>query len=346
MKNKLRLLPWIGLSLSLAACSSSEPPAISTEGPPAEYLSGLPASWLEEVSPGNGDPFMRQVVAAINRHDSVTARVRQQIDILQRQPIGGPGWYLQQGRGPNMRVRWMLQMQVDDAASRWVTVNDGHYLWIDESLPDAQLLRQISLPRFRDAWIGSNRSLLGQTAFQSLPAVGGLPQLLVSLSHHFQFAGPTECMLPGRVPAYSVIGRWRPEILATSGVEAAAHRAENSPRFLPRHVPHEVCIYVGQGDLFPFVIEFWRWDQRETGQGGVGGRGPTTYRRQRMVRLEFFDVRINTSIDPERFEFRPRAVGVVDNTEAFIKRVKSRHASADPTAVGKARTASRMTNAE
>ena len=339
MKNKLRLLPWIGLGLSLAACSSPEPPVTSSEGPPAEYLSVTPG-------PGYGDPFMRQVVAAINRHDSVTARVRQQVDILQRQPIGGPGWYLQQGRGPNMRVRWMLQMQVDDAASRWVTVNDGHYLWIDESLPDAQLLRQISLPRFRDAWIGGDRSPHGQTAFQSLPAVGGLPQLLVSLSHHFQFAGPTECMLPGQVPVYSVVGRWRPEILATSGVEqstAAAQRAENSPRYLPRHLPHEVCLYVGQGDLFPFVIEFWRWDRTEAGQGG---RGHATYRRQRMVRLEFFDVRINTSIDPERFEFRPRAVGVLDNTEAFIKRVKSRHVSAAPTAVGKARTASRMTNAE
>lgn len=76
---------------------------------------------------------------------------------------------------------------------------------------------------------------------------------------------------------------------------------------LAAHVPHRVTLYLGQRDLFPYRIEY---------------EHPDLPSGQPMLAMEFFEVRFDLPVDPERFTYRPSYRKVEDRTAQYIQQLR------------------------
>ena len=268
--------------------------------------------------PAMGGLSIDDVVVAMNGHLSVEAKLRQKVQLF-GEPLVGSGKYAQQGRGTEMLVRLELQMQVAGQVGSLLEVGDGRYLWRDQQMPSGRRVSRIDLRQVfahlaqQQAENPGNR--LAVPLGQHL-ALGGLPRLLAVLADNFEFVAPAESHIGG-VPVYVLRGVWRPDrlavVLAGGSTEAEGEKPVDLDD-VPEHVPHEVVLLVGRDDLFPYRIEYLGKALRATSDRGDGRR------RQVLLRMELYEVRLGTPIDTREFIYKPQTA-VEHDTDAFISRL-------------------------
>ncbi len=184
---------------------------------------------------------------------------------------------------------------------------------VKQSTPERPTVTRIDVRRVLAAMEQDKREVRPDLAGQL--ALGGLPKLLEGLRRSFRFTRAESGKLDS-MPVWIATGSWRPEALAVFAKDLAEQAAQGKPlnlKRLPTQLPEEVSIYLGQDDLFPYRIEY----RRRTAQQGRGG--DSGGEMLPIVVVEFCDVRLNTPIDPQQFEYRPVNVDVVDTTQPLLK---------------------------
>lgn len=220
------------------------------------------------------------------------------------QPLMGAGHYWQ-GPSGSLQSRLELQLQTDKKVCSWLQVCDGETLWTYQQFVESRKLTKVDVRQVLDAQADSEA---GPDAPLSL-GIGGLPEMLRRLNQSFTFSKPEPGTL-GQWPVVRLEGNWRPGMLAKLLPEQAkAIEAGETPNLskLEQHVPHRVTLYLGQNDLFPYRIEYER---------------PSTSSGQPMLAMEFFEVRFDLPVDPERFTYRPSYRRVEDHTSQYIEKLR------------------------
>lgn len=266
---------------------------------------------LPLAEPQPADRLMADMLASIRGHDSISARIRQRIDVLDQQLVG-TGLYQQQGRGEDQKLRLELKIQVADQTTSLQQICDGSYLWVHQDLLNKTTLTRIDVRRVREAVFdrGGRRSRFQQIQL----ALGGLPKLLEELDRDFEFRIVQQDRLDG-VPVWVIRGTWRPEALAATYPDPKAKPAGQGGApigKLPAHAPDVMVLLVGRDDLFPYRIEFRR---RIEPDNTTPDRTDET---RALVIMEWFELALDTPIDERQFIYRPGDVKHVDGTEKLL----------------------------
>jgi hypothetical protein len=270
--------------------------------------------------PEGADLLVDRATTFLAKHTSIAARIRYQVEMFGHHLVG-KGSYLQQGLGLERKMRLELETPIGDQSLVLEQICDGQYLWqyqppiarAKQSTPERPTVTRIDVRRVLAAMEQDKREVRPDLAGQL--ALGGLPKLLEGLRRSFRFTRAESGKLDS-MPVWIATGSWRPEALAVFAKDLAEQAAQGKPlnlKRLPTQLPEEVSIYLGQDDLFPYRIEY----RRRTAQQGRGG--DSGGEMLPIVVVEFCDVRLNTPIDPQQFEYRPVNVDVVDTTQPLLK---------------------------
>ncbi|MGH9818361.1 MAG: hypothetical protein ACRD6I_20040, partial [Candidatus Acidiferrales bacterium] len=315
--------------------------AATSEHPPAEGRA------QSHKTSSVGDRLLMQTAAQLERRGSVSARLRHQV-FIGGNHLYGLGSYWQQGSGAELRVR--LELQIAGQEASLLQVSNSRFLWVDRQLPTGRSVSRIDLRQLRAdpvlSGTGASELVPGEATWSSLQPqllahYGGLPSLLAALRENFSFLPPQAMRLathspPGSasasIPVFAVVGHWKQEkLLALVGrsheSSAESHEPESlnaqlsTLNSLPNRLPQEVLLLVGQGDLFPYRIEYRRL---ETPLATSRDALPIPYQLSPnpLVVLELADVAFDVPIAAGQFDYAPGDADWVDQTAALLERLR------------------------
>jgi hypothetical protein len=293
-----------------------------------------------------GDKLLQQAATVLERRASVSARLRHQVFIGEKQ-LYGVGSYWQQGSGADLRVR--LELQIASQEASLLQISNSRFLWIDRRLPTGRSVSRLDLRQLRADPVlgaaGADELEPGNATWSSVqPELiahsGGLPSMLASLSENFSFLPPQAMRLASQspheatsasVPVFAIVGHWKPKRLmallsrneAPSG--ESGEQELNSPlsmlNSLPSRLPQEVLVIVGQADLFPYRIEYRRL---ETPLAASHDAPPIPYQLSAhpLVVLELTDVAFDVPIAGGQFDYAPGDADWIDQTATVLERLR------------------------
>jgi hypothetical protein len=251
--------------------------------------------------------LLNNAVRAVESQAFISARVKQQGEMFGRQ-ITGEGRYFELRQGPIPQIRLELKADVGSASTSLVKVCNGATCWTYRRLPNRESLSKIDAVRA----ITALKHLAGglpPADVASSPGLGGLGRLMRGLNARFEFTSVVVDQLAG-LPVWKLSGKWRDAQLAKL-LPDQKRAIENKRPFdlsrLPDHLPDGVTLYLGQGDCFPFRIDYLRG----------GGKSLRC-----LMGLEFWDLNFNGPIDPGQFLYAPSSLEIYDRTDEFIDRAE------------------------
>lgn len=280
-------------------------------------ITTLAAADDADVSDGNA--LVAAAVESLLQHPNIEAKIRQRATIL-GQLMAGAGLYTQTRHQDQLLVRFEFQLQVGEKSLSVLQVNDGSNLWIRRDVGNVQSQSLVNLRRLRDAL--SQRSAGGEVPPRldaGQLAVGGLAQLLKSLSDQFQF-GPAKGTEVSGIPMWELSGEWKPERLLQL-IPNDPSRLEGqllNPSELPAHMPTIVKLTLGRDrnfPLFPYRVEFGRLEEIPNANAGA------TPVVRPLVTMELFEVRRRTDLTPDLFKFPVGDQNVEDQTDQYLKKL-------------------------
>lgn len=247
------------------------------------------------------DDVLAKAIAQLDQHSSISARLRQQVNLF-GQHLKGSGIYVQkQGAFGHNLTRFELKMQLQDQVSTMLEVCDGEFLWATRELKNGDSvhpMNKVDVQRVLRA-----RPAAGQGGAIPRLALGGFSRFVQSLREGFKFDEIVEDTL-GDLPVYRLHGVWRPAQLAQFLPEqkAAIEAGQGGDlKKMEQHVPDEVLVYLGADDLFPYRVEFRR-------DGDL------------LVSCEVSELQLNAPLDPTQFQFDPgpKQEEIPDTTTQFL----------------------------
>lgn len=356
MKHKLRVLTTTTLVLGTAAAAYLlVEPSIEQwkEGKQPPDSDAVVATNMRRLLPANipvdasGDHQLLMAIARLEQRASVTARIQHEANV-EGLLLVGKGEYLQQGRGTSRHVRWLLESQNEGVRASLLQSTDGSFLWTDRHIATGRHIQRVDLWQLRRM----NKLIMDEegdgNSVQSAPfspqlaaGFGGLPMLLESLRTHFEFTSPGVFRAPaslglGSQPVLGLIGRWRLESLAAvvadltdvdqQQLTSAAMTERLEQRLasgqLPKRLPLNVLILLGQHDLFPYLIEYRAADDLLASED-LPPQSLFQLSRQPMARLEFFDVVFDRDISTVEFIYEPPVEPAwYDGTDTYVDRLQ------------------------
>jgi hypothetical protein len=254
---------------------------------------------------------LQAAIREIDRYESIVAKVRQRAALLGKELVGS-GTYVQGPVRYNL-VRLELSLRVDDKQTTLLQICDGKQLWTHRDLWGETKLTCLDAQRVLAA-LQRNEAAQKRAAVEGL-ALGGLPRILRELQRCFQFDEVLPSKL-GSLPVRVLKGHWRTDRLKTMLPDQAEAIAAGSPADLSRlraHLPDEVLLYVGRDDLFPYRVEYRRTTDNHMAAFFGDTHGPAI-----LFALEFYEVRVNSPVDPLQFVFTPGTARFEDQTDAYI----------------------------
>jgi len=321
MKTKLPILTltasFIGVPVAVGQMTSSESAITDRQ---TSAVSVADQSNEGAAARFSGQELVTAAAAAVFRQPSISAKIRQKIDLFGHRLVG-TGSYMQLGDGPEKHLRLDLRIQVGDRVTSLQQVSNGSELWIRQDLPEGPHgkggSRKIDLSRVRKAIESSgNSSQLAPPACWL--ALGGLSKLLTGLAQNFDFSTPQAAEIRG-VRVWAINGAWKVEKLLKVMPNQEQQILAGGPDYLsqlPGHLPERVTVVIGRDDLFPYRIEYHRRDGDRSRGHSADGTRPRT-----IVKMELFEVRLGASIDPLQFKYTPDGTNVSDHTSLFLERM-------------------------
>jgi hypothetical protein len=338
---------WFALAAAIACGQSSAPRPAKPNTPPddaSESANTAAANLSRAASTNNvakqnsaagpadgAELFIQRFSATANQVQAVQARIRYHANLFGAQTVGA-GIYLQQGTGDDRQFRLELKTAIGEQLLTFQQVCDGKFLWqyrdsfnkpaSDKLNPnkagaetgERPTITRIDLVKIRQALQDSDRKVSVDAIGQL--AVGGLPKLIDGLQRSFRF-NRVEAGRLDTLPVWIAAGSWQPAAIAQVSKELANQAAREQPlslKLLPPQLPEQVWLYLGQDDLFPYRIEYRR---RAGGQGRGGDAGAGDMLP--MVIVEFYEVRMNSPINPHEFDYQPGNADILDSTASFLK---------------------------
>lgn len=237
----------------------------------------------------SGNVMLSNVLATVQRHASISAKIRHHSRINE-QTLMGSGKYLQQATENRPLICWEMNTQIAGETASYLQVFNGEYLYTDRRLPSGREVTRLDVSRYQTAL--QNRPVSTLSIFQKSQGQGGLSQLLAQVIQDFDFAPPRPTQLEG-MPVFALLGHWRVEELKKIWPEAT----ENSANW-PAHIPHHVLVLVGH-NMFPYVFEHRRFEDAGLASN-IAGLRPAA---DPLLRYEIYEVSFAKAIDPENFKY-------------------------------------------
>lgn len=268
-------------------------------------------------SPGDrqAESLLDRAIATLEGCPSIAAKIRQSVDLFGKRLIGA-GEYLEQRAGPNRMFRLELRVQIGDEPRTMLHVCDGRYFWRCESYRGKGTAERVDLARVAEMREGGENPV-DLSKMGPWSGAGGLPKLLRNLRDWFRFVSAQQTTLPDRTPVVCLRGEWKPGRLAAIVPELKTALASGAPvdlERLPEQLPHDVLVYLGRDDLFPFRIEY----RRQLPQASRRPDGPSV---SSIVTMDLFEVSFRVPFNPSRFAFSPGNLEYSDQTEHFAERL-------------------------
>lgn len=260
------------------------------------------------------DGLLAEALSRLAGHESIAAKVRQRTSLFDQEVVA-VGSYLE-GPPEAHLVRLELRIQLGQLQGSAQQVSDGAFLWSYQRLGDKTRLSRIDLRQLLAARQGRAGDPSGVGAGSHLLGFEGLRGLLAELNESFAFDEP-KATVWGEQPVWELHGRWRPERLALLAEDPnVASDAGNVSKLarLPVQVPHEVVLFMGRDDLFPYRIEYRRQ------ASGLLAKLPWTPSSHVISSIEWFDVTLDVPIDVLQFTYNAGDHPVSDMTAELLKR--------------------------
>jgi hypothetical protein len=308
--------PAVVPSQKASQASPGRPAKASAAGAPQPTLPHAPQ--VDAAARSRPLEILTAAVQMLESRNSVSARIREQVDLFDKELVGS-GVYDQQRAGGEQLIRLELTVRGGNQVSSLLQVlsppnSEGHYLWTHRKLPNEEKLSRIDLVRAAPA-LQKAENLPGRGPEGPLAGVGGLPRLLRGLRAAFDFTSAEEGSF-GRLPAWRLQGQWKARRLAKIlPDQKAAIEAGRPPDLskLPERLPDHVVLVLGKEDLFPYRIEYRRRGAQHAGQGDQS---------RALVTMELFDVKFDLPLDRTRFIYNPGTIKYSDDTERFISSLR------------------------
>lgn len=314
MGSKLPVLTILGLSGTGLAIFA----AIAQVEPPAPERDHLPSDNRQtEVRAQNtvsGQELLEHAILTLESRPSVSARIRQSVDLFGHQPVGS-GVYLEQRSGGQPLFRLEMRMQLGSESSSLLHVCDGRHLWVYRKIGEGETLGRIDVGRVAEALEDSGK--MHQIAKVGYwPGLGGLPRLLRGLHAAFDFTSVEETRLADQMPVWRLRGEWKQARLAKLLPEQDIADTGKPVDFskLPPHLPDHVLVLLGKTDEFPYRIEYRR--RTPNGHQAEGSSGSRA-----IVTVQLHQVNLSAPIHPTRFLYNPGDLEYSDDTNLFISRL-------------------------
>ena len=305
----------------LAVCSwgvqvaIAEPQRLIGETAPDSEVIGT-ASDEERHGARKPDPetLVRQAISALEGHRSITARIRQKVNLFD-QELFGAGYYMERRTGGKLQFRMELSIQADadQEPSSLLKVFDGRYLWTYRNLGGSESLGRIDVEHVSQGLEESGK-IVELVNLGKWPGLGGLPRLLRGLNLAFNF-GTIEAepvSLRNQMAGWKIVGLWKPDQL----VKMAPNLKESieagnviDADDLPAHLPNSVVLLLRQKDLFPYGVEFRR----------VHKGSPAANADYEGVTWELLQVELDGPTKPAWFIYNPGDLDYADQTREFLK---------------------------
>jgi len=266
--------------------------------------------------PTHGNTYLAQVLRTLERHTSITAKIRHE-SRLHDQTLTGSGNYWQLRTQGKRITRWELQTQIADQTASFVQVYDGNHLWTDRHLPSRRQVHRLDVAWLQARLREESRGGATDQREQLIAAIegqGGIGQMLADLLRNFDFQPPQPTQLNG-LPVNALIGHWRSEQLVRLWPDAAKLGDEKPPEW-PEQLPHHVLLLVGR-NMFPYVCEHRRASDAAFSTSLAGLR-PTD---DPLLRYEIFEVQFAVAIPQEKFQFVPGDIPWTDETAVVLEQL-------------------------
>lgn len=297
---------------------------------PAERIASNPPR--TPAATVNGDDLVAQAARRVQSESSVQAQIRFRIDVAGQNLIGN-GLYVQLGDGPEKLLRFDLKLQVGQRVAALQQISGQQFYWIRRDLPPANhKVSRVNLRSIRNAVAKKHAAADRDSDLTGTPLtspaddawllLGGLPALLESLAHDFDFGDAREGTIdfPGndnraaRLPVWAVSGTWKPERLKQ--LTAATAKTKNATAPL---LPQRVDLVLGRDErsfaLFPYRVIYYATDNKSgAGQGSEINMNP-------IVSMEFFNVQTAANLDPRDFDYNPGEQEVEDLTSVYLQKL-------------------------
>ncbi len=268
----------------------------------------------DESDANRAEILVRSALAGIEQRDSISARLRVQIDSFNQQ-IEGSGDY-RQGPWSESKLRLSLEFSLPATTAKLVQICDGHQLWIARTMPHEDVLERADILPILSALDRGAVPKPTADAVRTL-GLGGLPRLLRGLDDSFEFSQARPRML-GDMPIWTIEGTWRMERLCDLlPDQRQALEAGRTPDLtkLPPQAPDRVRLILGRDDLFPYRIEWLRTGASIERKWQQFGRDQS----RTLLKLDLLDVQLDGPINDDDFYFDPGEQNVKDVTADYLK---------------------------
>ena len=288
------------------------------------------------TEPTVGNQFATHVLATLERHVSVIARIRHRVH-LGNYKLTGSGRYWQQGVGNQRKTRLLLQTQIANQTASLIQVFNGRYLWTDQQLPSGRKVTRLDPASMQVGLSGGGTPITRQgqatsatTLLSAAASRGSFCGQLADLIRQFDFTDPQSIPLHG-APHVALIGHWKKAELArvwpggikdpTATIRSLDQErtAEELLALWPPQLPHHVLLLVGPQNLYPYLIEYRRAIDAPLASTPAGMQ-PS---QDPLARYEQFEVQFAAQIDDRLFEMASRDIDWTDETPQRIKQLKA-----------------------
>ena len=291
------------------------PQSIGQTSPDREVADTLRDEQRHAMPKPDPETLVRQAITALEGHRSITAGIRQNVNLFDQELLGA-GYYMERRTGGKLQFRMEMRIQADadQEPSSLLKVFDGRYLWTYRNLGGSESLGKIDVERVSQDLEESGK-IAELAELGKWPGLGGLPRLLRGLNLAFDF-GTVEAepvRLRNEMPGWRIVGLWKPEKLVKivpnlkESIEAGKVIDADD---LPEHIPNTVVLVLGQTDFFPYGIEFRRANHGSPASANADHEGVT---------LQLLEVEFDGPAKPAWFVYNPGDLNYDDRTREFLK---------------------------
>ncbi len=283
----------------------------------------------------DGQALLEQAILSLEARASVVGKIRYYFDLFSDPSITGSSTYAAQLTESGHLFYWELLLAFPNQPVRWWELFDGQTLWTYQSGGQEQkeLLRRVDILQVaQHLKKQGNLPKIGEIG--NWPGLGGLPKLLRSLLANFQFTLIEQTFLrvtdgqhTQQLPVWKLHGTWKPDRLATllpNQAEQVQHERPVPWENVPPYIPDQVIVFLGQEDLFPYEIQYWR---KPSGRWSnwLSQFAWLQARDRCLAKLEFVEVSLNLPLPPETFHYQPPPqLKPIDSTNQFIQQLEKK----------------------
>lgn len=307
-------------SVHRGQAQSPDVPLVPREGTSA--ASAAPEISAAPVVTPEADKLMQTAAKVVCEYQTIEAKIRQRVELLETQLVGSGAYAQQQTRdGSQLLLRLELKILApDQRVLSYQQVCDGPDLWTYQEQVDRAQLTRVDMERVRKAW-QTKQSFSAPTGLGQL-GLGGIPRIVKGLDHSFQFTEASSATLDER-PVYRLRGGWEPHrllaLLPDQQAAIAAGQGINLQK-LPKHVPWLVEIDLGQDDYFPYRITYLRPPAGSEKKLAKADFATLTAAVQPICQIEFYEVKLNSPINTQLFVYNQTTnLEIVDTTDKLLR---------------------------